>query len=173
MWILSIFQIKGLVACSECRIRNGGGQKFASQPKPSNVMIVSLHRLNNEQKAICFTCFSSAEICSASAFYHLLRYALHLICFWQSLFINQFTSALFPSLHCSFNSSVSRTSGSTPLWKSIISVWFFQISLYGGPCHRNHCWILIQLKSDLNWLTTFRLQSSVHPSRLDCHPKTS
>ena len=29
-------------------------------------MIVSLHRLNNEQKAICFTCFSSAEIGSAS-----------------------------------------------------------------------------------------------------------
>ena len=131
------------MACSECRIRNGGGQKFASQPKPSNVMIVSLHRLNNEQKAICFTCFSSAEICSASALF--LAILLHQ-----------------PVHKCSLPQPALQFRGQVdPLWKSIISVWFFQKSLYGGPCHRNHCWILIQLKSDLNWLTTFRLQEFI------------
>ena len=162
MWRLPIFQIKGLVACSECRIRNGGGQKFASQPKPSKTKVtnVSLHRLNNEPE---------------SNLLHLLLICWDLlcICFVSGNPSSSTSSQVLSSPACIAASTRQFRGQVDPLWKSIISVWFFQKSLYGGPCHRNHCWILIQLKSDLNWLTTFRLQSSVHPSQLDCHPKTS
>ena len=90
-------------------------------------MVVAKSLLPNQNLQMWWLSHCTASTMSrkqfASPASHLLRSALHLlflicwdllcICFWQSFFTNQFTSALFPSLHCSFNSSVSRTSGST------------------------------------------------------------